>query len=60
MAYKDLMFAKEPALRQTALSTSELDGDYLKLCNSPALIYFNFLFGLSEKKTSFNAGGPLR
>jgi hypothetical protein len=32
MAYKDLMFAKESALRETALSTSELGGGHLKLC----------------------------
>lgn len=35
MAYKDLMFAKESALRETALSTSELGGGHLKLCKSP-------------------------
>ncbi len=37
MAYKDLMFAKESALRQTALSTSELGGGHLKLCKIPPL-----------------------
>jgi hypothetical protein len=58
MAYKDLMFAKESALRETALSTSELGGGHLKLCKSLPLIYFNFLFGLSENKISFNAAEP--